>query len=1056
MKPLKLAHRDGHTGVCYDTSGSFILTCGSDGKVCIWEGKDDTDTITVSVGEKVYAVAFQGGRFFAATDENTVRIHTFPDGVGDGLVTRFTSPCRCFCISEDGSLLIAGADDFKIKVISMEENECICLYSEHQAPILSVTFDPTKEFAASASCDGTVKIWGIHDGTTEKSLDLLAKCSEPSQAKSLCQMCWSQDGEFLLIPVKNEIQVCHRSSWEVIKLIQHSNVSETINILVMSPDSTYLAFGCVNGDMGIFHWQDMKLIDKHSHPKRLSITSMAWNPKDMGELAFCDNSGHLGFLDTVVGTSQHTNSVAAAEASAFNDADDDIFASANAQDVEGGADLDEINRFLEDADDENSIDIGSIKRSLLPDAKDNDDTASVLSSKVDDQRPVHQAPAAPPLPPVQAPFQPGSTPEHLSNRFMVWNSVGIIRQYVTEDENSIDVEFHDTSTHHAIHIDNKNDFEMADLSQQAVLFASHGVIDGHSKLFCMHFGSWDNHKEWTYDMPDGDNIQAITVSDNWAAVATANRQIRIFSIGGLQRHVFTLPGDVVSLSSHKDKLLVAYHRGLSPMPGDQCMGVFLIKVGHGLMLKVIINGEALPLSPASKLAWLGFSDEGAPFYMDVEGIVRTQDRQCWVPVANTRQLVKGKSDHYWLISISLKQQQIRCIPCKGSRYPATLPRPALAVLPLQVSLCDMESEKSKYEEAYQRNSLVSRALSHHGSEVSEEINKAVREDLMKLFAFAAKSERDFRALEVCEMMGDQSLLQIAATYAMRLRRMQLAERVNEYMHTRQEQQEDEDDIANRSEEEFCVDNPCVRDDESDEEADPETKETSQPEKLLGPRLVTKVEKAAKPTETPNKRGNPFKVTGSAEMKFVKGTQIFDKMEKTTPKPSNVFAPLPISIKKSSKKATGNQTKLGFTKGTKSTASGVKKEITSQNTEEKSENQPIKRKASAFNLWFEANKDDIKSTHPEESGEDLVQKAAEDFRALSKEERQIWVQKAKSENEAEAISEAAKKRKMSTEEQEQHKEVGEEAKRIKTDPEPGKKAPLSQSTNAKLARFIKSD
>ena len=54
------------------------------------------------------------------------------------------------------------------------------------------------------------------------------------------------------------------------------------------------------------------------------------------------------------------------------------------------------------------------------------------------------------------------------------------------------------------------------------------------------------------------------------------------------------------------------------------------------------------------------------------------------------------------------------------------------------------------------------------------------------------------------MMGDQSLLQVAATYAMRLRRMQLAERVSEYMHTRQEQQEDEDEDANLSEEELAV------------------------------------------------------------------------------------------------------------------------------------------------------------------------------------------------------------------------------------------------------------
>ncbi|KAK3792342.1 hypothetical protein RRG08_046651 [Elysia crispata] len=1054
MKPLKLAHRDGHTSVCYDTSGSFILTGGSDGKVCIWEGKDDTDTTTVAVGEKVFAVAFQGGRFFAATDENTIRIHTFPDGVGDGLVTRFTSPCRCFCISEDGSLLIAGADDFKIKVISMEENECICLYSEHQAPILSVSFDPTKEFAASASCDGTVKIWGIHDGTTEKSLNLLTKCSEPSQAKSLCQMCWSKDGDFLLIPVQNEIHVCLRSSWEVIKKIQHSDVKEAINTMVMSQDGTYLAFGCVNGEMGIYHWQDMKLIDKHSHPKRLSITSMSWNPKNQSEVAFCDNSGQLGFLDTVVATSKPSDTNQAAENNAFNDADDDdILASANGE----GADLDEINKFLDDGDEENSIDIGSIKRSLLPEENDNDDAASVVSSKIEDSRPVQQGPAAPSFPPVQAPFQPGSTPEHLSNRFMVWNSVGIIRQYVTDDENSIDVEFHDTSTHHALHIDNKNDFEMADLSSQAVVFASHGAGDGPSKLLCMHFGSWDSHKEWSYDMPEGENIQAITVSDKWAALATDSRTIRIFSIGGLQRHVFTLPGDVVSLASHRDRLLVAYHRGLSPIPGDQCMGVYLMRIGQGSSFKVIVNGEALPLSRASKLAWLGFSDEGAPFYMDVEGIVRTQDKHCWVPVANTRQLVKGKSDHYWLVSISLKQQQIRCIPCKGSRFPATLPRPALAVLPLQMSLCDMESEKSKYEEAYQRNSLISRSLAYLHIEDCEEINKAVREDLMKLFAFAAKSERDFRALEVCEMMGDQSLLQIAATYAMRLRRMQLAERVNEYINTRQQQQEEDDEI-NLAEEEFNAENASLRHDESDEEEECETMDTdSQPEQISGPCLVTKVEKSAKSIERPSGRLNPFKVTGSADRKSVKGTQIFDKMEKTTPKASNIFVPLPVSIKKSGKKPSGNQTKLGFSKGTKTAAPEIKNEVASQNIDEgKSENQPMKKKASAFDLWFEANKEEIRNAHPEESDEDLVQKAAEDFRAMSKEDRQVWVQKAKSENAAVTTSEAAKKRKMPTEENEHQKAVREEPKRIKTDPELGKKAPLSQSTNAKLARFAKSD
>lgn len=33
-------------------------------------------------------------------------------------------------------------------------------------------------FQASSSCDGTVKVWSIVDGATEKTLNLLTKCNE--------------------------------------------------------------------------------------------------------------------------------------------------------------------------------------------------------------------------------------------------------------------------------------------------------------------------------------------------------------------------------------------------------------------------------------------------------------------------------------------------------------------------------------------------------------------------------------------------------------------------------------------------------------------------------------------------------------------------------------------------------------------------------------------------------------------------------------------------------------------------------------------------------------
>jgi chromosome transmission fidelity protein 4 len=54
----------------------------------------------------------------------------------------------------------------------------------------------------------------------------------------------------------------------------------------------------------------------------------------------------------------------------------------------------------------------------------------------------------------------------------VWNDVGLIIQYNSDDEQSINVEFHDTATHHAIHVNNTLAYNLADLSSSAVLLAS--------------------------------------------------------------------------------------------------------------------------------------------------------------------------------------------------------------------------------------------------------------------------------------------------------------------------------------------------------------------------------------------------------------------------------------------------------------------------------------------------------------------------------------------------------------------------------------------------------
>lgn len=53
----------------------------------------------------------------------------------------------------------------------------------------------------------------------------------------------------------------------------------------------------------------------------------------------------------------------------------------------------------------------------------------------------------------------------------MWNSIGIVRGYNDEQDNAIDIEFHDTAVHHAMHLTNSLGHSMADVSQEAVLLA---------------------------------------------------------------------------------------------------------------------------------------------------------------------------------------------------------------------------------------------------------------------------------------------------------------------------------------------------------------------------------------------------------------------------------------------------------------------------------------------------------------------------------------------------------------------------------------------------------
>lgn len=66
-------------------------------------------------------------------------------------------------------------------------------------------------------------------------------------------------------------------------------------------------------------------------------------------------------------------------------------------------------------------------------------------------------------------------------------------------------------------------------------------------------------------MPKDEDIEAICLGQGWVACATSALLVRVFTVGGVQKEIFSLPGPVVSMAGHGEQLMVIYHRGSFPL-----------------------------------------------------------------------------------------------------------------------------------------------------------------------------------------------------------------------------------------------------------------------------------------------------------------------------------------------------------------------------------------------------------------------------------------------------------------------------------------------------------
>ncbi|XP_005186548.2 WD repeat and HMG-box DNA-binding protein 1 [Musca domestica] len=768
---LRYAHTTGHTSLIYTDNGEFILTCGSDGDTRKWRGIDDDDPSSNCLGEFVVCLAQKKDKLLASTDRNTVQAYTFPDMDNDGTLLRFTAPVICMKVREE--YLAAGSEDTKIKVL--KDGESLPLDLEgHRGPVLALDIHPKCTYLASVGGDGVLKLWDLPSGGKEiKSITGLPKANSFENAKCFGTPCFEpRNGNSLIYANGKEIYVVNTSSWETLYTLSDEKTKGNYTCCQFSTDGSLVAAATDVGEISLFDFSTRQ--SKKCEPPSSecqAITCLAWSTKNNDELAYCDANGQLGTLFCSGGAMEDGADLDENAMTMDNDFGDIEFADEEAK-VDGGA-LNGVDD--DDEDDENVVSIEKLKHKVMAytngSAHDDEET----KDSIGDVRSATPSIAGYEMPKMfkqQEPFQPGSTPAHLEHRYLAWNTVGIVTLHTDGADGAIDVEFHDASVHHSLHIPNYNNHNMASLSSTVLAMAA----DNSSKIVCIALAASGN-KEWSVQLPDCESVEALCASSRMLAVATSAQFLRIFTVMGTQREVVSIPGPVVCMAGYEDRILVCYHSA-TPSAKQQHLQAMLFQT-CGLRLKC--QNVTLPLTPERQLSWLGFSDCGSPVFSDSMGIVQLFNvkSNCWYPVCDTMKQSSSVSNNYFVISLSERSQILQAVLCRGTSYPMTNPRPMVQELPLQLPLCDLENEKSILEDSMLRASMMS----------MDNAEKTIKETAIKLFALACRSEMEMRAKELIETISCTDLLMLAVKYATKLGRIHLSDRLSELLPQIEEEQQ---------------------------------------------------------------------------------------------------------------------------------------------------------------------------------------------------------------------------------------------------------------------------
>ncbi|EGT55296.1 hypothetical protein CAEBREN_19037 [Caenorhabditis brenneri] len=1002
--------------ICIDSSGTdkqFIYVCDSERNVLRFNKKsllaDEKPTIIEIPDATSASIAWYGSNvcfgyrkvdFIVGSEQQLVGIAKNGNFDPESISESVGFQLDVTTVDVNGEYIVGGSSDYDVKCIGLTpEAELKAL--KFDSEILCVKLDPRNEYLAVSTVDGNVTILKLDSFSVDVTLTNVFSKFESIESVVCCQ-------QF-----------------------------------------------------------------KRNAPGQTVITSIEFSPFSNNQLIIADSNKGICMLH-VSEQSVHT-ALGSENAEAIeNESDDDDSIILNRTTKRD--DLFDDEAMEDDGDTRMSSDISAIKRQFNHEADIGDlEEFGFKVGEPEDQQNIqnnlpgtsneqikleYPEPSAPKKMLVPERFVCNSSPidPEASQRFLKYNRFGIVRSYINEANkvSTIDIEFHDKSIHGDIHIDNfEINYELADISTKVVALASmenrkkekefdkadDDMEDldtnepikekrGTSILHVIPIQAFDCPR-WSMTLPRGDGCLDVLCSSTQVVVLTKKRNIRVFTIGGIQRQVFTHFAPILTATCFDDRIAIAsvagsefYEQKKTPQWRFEVVEYNLdqnawYKKSRHTGTSGAVSRIDIPVETGEQLDWVAYSSQGKLAVMDSAYNVHVLSAPgFWVPIFQGSSVLRGLSDGIFPIGLTVKE--FRYIYCRGSRSPIVNGINAPTTVEWKVPFCQPESNRTGMEQALFMNELaIADTILQQDADRTADETKELTKKIVNLFAWFVKANSDGQAAEIVSLVANGTAssartIQNLCSYASKCKRIALSEKVAAIGRRMADGDENQTSgvteirptkriaLASRKVRQEAI--PVQERHDSDEDEDRDVEDTNSG---YNPNLdVSMSSQPVQPLERLAK--NPFakcseKPAGNGSASSSQASlSIFDQLE-TVPVDQRKRAREP-ELPTNSNPTLRKQAKLKF--GTESIQPNEKKIKISQHTDKsknvsEKENEtdivsiaeaPVKKSVSPYEMWLSETKSNLRIEFDGDEA-DFAKFCIQTFRALSKDQKEEWKAKA---------------------------------------------------------------